>query len=50
MNKKDTMVNSDLPSNEKLKINIQQIRFLSSTINKQYLETMLKKLTHIYKK
>ena len=33
----------------KLKINIQQIRFLSSTINKQYLETMLNKLTHIYK-
>lgn len=50
MNTQNTIVHKDLPSNEKLKINIQQIKLLSGTINKLYLESMLKKLTHIYKK
>lgn len=44
------IIHTDLPSNEKLKLNIQQIRLLSNTVNKIYLESMLKKLTHIYKK
>jgi len=49
MIKNDT-IQAGLSTNEKLKLNIQQIRFLSSTINKLYFESMLKKLNHIYKK
>ncbi len=50
MSTQNTIVHKDLPNKEKLKINIQQIKILSGTINKLYIESMLKKLTHIYKK
>jgi hypothetical protein len=49
MIKKET-IQAGLSMNERLKLNIQQIRFLSNTINKLYFESMLKKLNHIYKK
>jgi len=50
MNIQNVIVHKDLPNKEKLKINIQQIKILSGSINKLYFESMLKKLTHIYKK
>lgn len=47
MNGENTIVHKDLPKKEKLEINIQQIKYLSGTINKLYVEATLKKLTHI---
>ena len=47
MRGENTIVHKDLPKKEKLEINIQQIKNLSVSVNKLYVETMLKKLTHI---
>lgn len=46
----NNIVHKDLPQKEKLEINIQQTKILSTTINKLFVESMLKKLTHIHLK